>query len=167
MKQPVSRRIGAILPTMSAFYAAVTNPALNAARRRQDVCDFFAGNPQEMPLPEYVATLHRWIEPQDKDWFGYKLADRRAQEAAALSLSAELGLAFSPDDILLSRGASGALLACLEMVVDEGDEVLFISPPWFFYESMIMRFGGVPVRVKTDSPAFDLPLGAIRAALSP
>jgi aspartate aminotransferase len=167
LSQPVSRRIGALLPTMSAFYAAVTNPALNAARRRADVCDFFAGNPQEMPLPEYVTTLHRWIEPQDKDWFGYKLADRRAQEAAATSLSAELGMEFSADDILLSRGASGALMACLEMVVDEGDEVLFISPPWFFYESMIMRFGGVPVRVKAESPEFDLPLEAVRAALSP
>jgi aspartate aminotransferase len=167
MNQPVSRRIGAMLPAMSAFVAAVTNPTLNSARQRPDACDFFAGNPQEMPLPEYLAALHRWIEPQDKDWFGYKQADPRAREAAADSLTSELGMTFSPNDILLSRGASGALLACLEMLVDDGDEVIFISPPWFFYESMIMRYGGVPVRVSAEAPEFDLPLGEIHAALSP
>jgi aspartate aminotransferase len=156
-----------MLSTMAPFVAAVMNPVLNAARQRPDASDFLAGNPQEMPLPEYVAALHRWIEPQDKDWFGYKMADRRAQEAAAASLSAELGMDFSPGDILLSRGASGALMACLEMVVDPGDEVLFISPPWFFYESMIMRAGGEPVRVTAEPPGFDLPLEAIRAAVTP
>jgi aspartate aminotransferase len=155
-----------MLPAMAPFVAAVRNPVLNAARLRPDACDFFAGNPQEMALPEYVAALHRWIEPRDKDWFGYKMADRRAQEAAAQSLAAELGIDFAADDILLSRGASGALMAALEMVVDPGDEVVFISPPWFFYESMIMRAGGEPVRVRAEPPEFDLPLEAIRSALS-
>src|SRR5258708_17439208 len=95
------------------------------------------------------------------------MADRRAQEVAAESLSRELGVRFSPDDILLSRGAAGGLMACLEMLVDAGDEVIFISPPWFFYESMILRVGGVPVRVKSEAPAFDLPLDAIRGAVTP
>jgi aspartate aminotransferase len=155
-----------MLPAMAPFVAAVRNPVLSAARLRPDACDFFAGNPQEMALPEYVAALHRWIEPQDKDWFGYKMADRKAQEAAAQSLSAELGIDFAADDILLSRGASGALMTALEMLVDPGDEVVFISPPWFFYESMIMRAGGEPVRVRAEPPEFDLPLEAIGSALS-
>lgn len=166
MNQAVSQRVGAMLPAMAAFVSAMRNPVLAEARTRADACDFLAGNPQELPLPEYVATLHRWIEPQDKDWFGYKMADRRAQEFAAESLSKELGIEFSPDDILLSRGAAGGLMACLEMLVDAGDEVIFISPPWFFYESMILRVGGVPVRVKSEAPAFDLPLDRIKAAIT-
>ncbi len=167
MNQAVSERVGAVLPAMASFMSAMRNPVLAQARLRGDACDFLAGNPQELALPEYVATLHRWTEPQDKDWFGYKMADRRAQEVAAESLSRELGVRFSPDDILLSRGAAGGLMACLEMLVDAGDEVIFISPPWFFYESMILRVGGVPVRVKSEPPSFDLPLDAIKAAVSP
>src|SRR5258708_3225606 len=167
MNQAVSQRVGNMMPAMSAFVSAMRNPILAEARTRPDACDFLAGNPQELALPEYVDTLHRWIEPRDKDWFGYKMADRRAQEVAAESLSRELGMEFSPDDVLLSRGASGGLMACLEMLVDAGDEVIFISPPWFFYESMILRVGRIPVRVKSEAPAFDLPLEAIRGAVTP
>jgi aspartate aminotransferase len=45
--------------------------------------------------------------------------------------------------------------------------VVFLSPPWFFYESMIAFARGVPVRVKVDLESFDLDVDAIAAALSP
>src|SRR5258708_5796148 len=167
MNQAVSQRVGNMMPAMSAFVSAMRNPILAEARTRPDACDFLAGNPQELALPEYVDTLHRWIEPRDKDWFGYKMADRRAQEVAAQSPSREVGMEVSPHHVLLSPGAAGGLMACLEMLVDAGDEVIFISPPWFFYESMILRVGGIPVRVKSEAPAFDLPLEAIRGAVTP
>ena len=47
------------------------------------VCDFVAGNPQEMALPEFVESLQRWTVPQDKDWYAYKFNEPYAQEAAA------------------------------------------------------------------------------------
>src|SRR5260370_37930658 len=77
MNQAVSQRVGNMLPAMAAFVSAMRNPILAEARTRPEACDFLAGNPQELALPEYVATLHRWIDPQDKDWFGYTMADRR------------------------------------------------------------------------------------------
>ena len=43
-----------------------------------------------------------------------------------------------------------------------GDEVIFLSPPWFFYELLILAAGGEPVRVELDPPAFDLDLGRHR-----
>ena len=38
----------------------------------------------------------------------------------------------------------------LSAVTDPGDEVIFISPPWFFYEALIAGLGDVPVRVGND-----------------
>jgi aspartate aminotransferase len=52
-------------------------------------------------------------------------------------------------------------------VVHPGEDVIFNSPPWFFYESMIYNAGGVPVRVKIDMETFDLDLAAIEAAITP
>jgi aspartate aminotransferase len=52
-------------------------------------------------------------------------------------------------------------------VLDPGDEVVFISPPWFFYEAFILGSGGIPVRAKIDPSTFDLDVDAIAAALSP
>ena len=55
----------------------------------------------------------------------------------------------------------------LHTVVDPGDEVVFISPPWFFYKAMILASGVTPIRVRLAPPAFDLDIDAIVAALGP
>jgi aspartate aminotransferase len=131
------------------------------------MCDFAAGTPQEMASRQYVDALKRSAEPLSADWYGYKMAHGPAQQAAAAGLSAELGLAFHPDDILLTRGAHGALGAALSAVVDPGDEVIFVSPPWFFYEAMILGIGAIPIKTRLSPPAFDLDPDAIVAAITP
>jgi len=129
--------------------------------------NFIAGNPQELASPEYVRTLQRWAEPKDKDWFGYKMPHRPALAAAAEGLSKELGLSFGVDDIVLTRGAHGGLAAALNVVVDPGDEVIFTSPPWFFYEALILGARGKPVKVRVKARGFDLDVDAIAAAITP
>ena len=44
------------------------------------------GNPHDMPLSAYVEALHRAVEPQNKDWFGYKMSESAAQKMIAASL---------------------------------------------------------------------------------
>ncbi len=67
-------------------------------------CDFVAGNPQEIALPEYVESLQRWTVPQDKDWYAYKFNEPYAQEAAAAGLRERRGVPFEADDILVTDG---------------------------------------------------------------
>ena len=38
----------------------------------------------------------------------------------------------------MTNGAFAALAVALGAIVDPGDEVIFISPPWFFYEALIL-----------------------------
>ena len=52
------------------------------------VANFAVGNPQEMPLPGYVAALRRHLEPQGADWFAYKLSEPKSQAAVARTRSA-------------------------------------------------------------------------------
>src|SRR5206468_5201906 len=59
------------------------------------------------------------------------------------------------------------IAASLRAVVDPGDEVVFLSPPWFFYELLIGAAGGTPVRVRLEPPNFDLDPDAIAAAITP
>ena len=75
-------------------------------------------------------------------------------------------VAFKPEDIFLTTGAFSAIAVKLNAILDPGDEVIFISPPWFFYEAMILAAQGVPVRVKVGAD-FDLDLGVIDAAFPP
>ena len=163
--QAASARSAAVLRAVEAFREAIQHPALSRLATDPGACNFLAGNPQELASKEYVELLQRWAVPADKSWFGYKGPDETAMRAAAEGLSAELDMVFDPADIVLTRGASGALAASLAAVVDVGDEVIFVSPPWFFYEADILGAGAVPVRVRMDEQSFDLDLGAIEAAI--
>ena len=131
------------------------------------LCDFVAGNPHDPPLPEIVDALQRHAVPLSKDHFAYMQNNVDSQRVAAEALSAEHGIDYDPLDLTLTPGTFGALSVVLRALVDDGDEVIFVSPPWFFYEAMIMESGGTPVRVVSEAPEFDLPIEAIERAITP
>jgi aspartate aminotransferase len=164
--QIVSRRIAAIhAATPVLEFLTASSQALR--QHKPGVANFLLGNPQQMPLPGFVDALRHWSVPQDKDWFAYKINSLEAQAAVATNLHKRRNVPFDPDDIFLTNGATGGLCITLGAVVDPGDEVVFISPPWFFYEAFILGSGGVPVRAKIDPTTFDLDIDAIAAAFSP
>jgi len=132
-----------------------------------DVANFAVGNPQETPIPAYVDALARHVQPQNKDWFAYKLSEPESQRIVAETLTRRTGLAWDPDDVAMTNGGFGAIAVALRTLVEPGDEVIFLSPPWFFYEFLILAAGGEPVRVKLSPPAFDLDLAGIEAAITP
>lgn len=163
----VSARTMRSSEALAPFVDVIMDPDLAALMADPEVCDFLAGNPEEAALPGYVETLQKWSVAEDRSWFAYNFGDARASAAAAQGLATELGIAFEPEDILLTRGAHGALASALAMVVDPGDEVLFVSPPWFFYEVLILHAGATPVRVRCDIQTWDLDVDAIERALTP
>lgn len=165
VEQVVARQVEAVQRALRPFLAAVTQSPAQGARPM--IADFVAGNPQEPTLPGFVEALQRWSIPTSTDWFAYRLMHEPARQAAAASLTTELGVGFAAQDVFLTRGAGGAVALALSTVIDPGDEVVFLSPPWFFYEAMILASGATPVRVRLEPPAFDLDVDAIVAALGP
>lgn len=129
-------------------------------------CDFVAGNPQEMVLPEFVESLQRWTVPQDKDWYAYKFNEPYAQEAAAAGLRERRGVPFEAEDVLVTDGAFAGLNLCIRTVTDPDDEVIFLTPPWFFYEAIILGGDARPVRVGVDYRTWDLDIDAIGRAIT-
>ena len=129
--------------------------------------DFVAGNPQELAQPAFVESIQRWAVPQDEHWYAYKFNEPYAQGAAASGLRDRRGIPFEAADIFLTDGAFAALLLCIRTVADPGDEVLFLSPPWFFYEALIVGGGAEPVKVRVDMDTWDPDLDAIAAAITP
>jgi len=138
------------------------------AKRQGDpgICDFVFGNPHEMPLGGVVEAIRHHAIPQNKDWFAYTVQVRDAARKVAGALTDRCGLSFEADDIRFATGTFGALAASLRAVTDPGDEVIFLSPPWFFYESMIAVLGATPVRVVLQAPHFDLDAEAIARAIT-
>ncbi len=155
----------AMLDSIAPFLTLFNGP-LAGALERPGISNFAFGNPNEMPLPGYVAALHRAIDPQRPDWFAYKMSEPKSQAAVARSLTKRTGLDWDPADVAMTHGGFGALAVAFQTIVEPDDEVIFLSPPWFFYEILILAAGGVPVRVPLSPPSFDLDLPAIDDAIT-
>lgn len=67
----------------------------------------------------------------------------------------------------MTNGATGAHLVIMNALIGPEDEVIINSPPWFFYEGMILNSGGKPVAVNVNPTTFDLDLDAIKRAITP
>src|SRR5579871_4695389 len=132
-----------------------------------EACDFLAGNPQEPALPQYVAALRRAAQPDTPSYYAYGPPWTPAIAAVSKALSERLDLWLDPQDVFLTRGASSGLGLVLRLVLEPGDEVVMMSPPWFFYESFVLAEGGVPVKVPLRGELFDLDLEGIAAAITP
>jgi aspartate aminotransferase len=161
-----STAVGQMLKYLEPVLAQVSDLALERRATQPDACDFRFGNPQEMPLPQIQQAITRWAAPKNKDWFAYKFNDPQAVKAAVESLRKRVGIPFEQDDIAMTTGAFGALASTMRAILDPGDEVVYLSPPWFFYVPMILSNGAKAVRVDFAPPRFELPVDAIEAAIT-
>jgi aspartate aminotransferase len=162
----VVRRVDRLRASIEPFMRFFEGP-IWTRRDEPNLANFAVGNPQEMPLPGYVAALTAALAPRDKDWFAYKMSEPAARTAVARTLSARTGLDWDADDVHMTNGGFAALAVTFRAILAEGDEVVFLSPPWFFYELLVLAAGGEPVRVRLSPPAFDLDVAAIEAAITP
>lgn len=160
-------RTQAVRRASAGFTEFFSDPLCSRRLASPGACDFVFGNPQEMPLPGVVDAIREASIPQQPHWFAYKQSEAAPRQAVAASLLARLGLPVNPEDVLLTKGASAALAVVLQTVLGAGDEVIYVTPPWFFYEAMIIAAGGVPIAVSCDRTTFDLDVDAISAAVSP
>ncbi|HYK97335.1 MAG TPA: aminotransferase class I/II-fold pyridoxal phosphate-dependent enzyme [Candidatus Acidoferrales bacterium] len=131
------------------------------------IADFVAGNPQEMPIAGFAETLMKWTKPTSKDHFAYKQSLPEARQAVRDALARGYDTRVELDDIFMTTGAFGALSVSIRSLCDEGDEVIYLSPPWFFYRGMIRINGAIPVRVSVDPTDWDIPIDKVAAAITP
>jgi len=161
-----SAAVGEMVRYLEPVLAQVSDLALERRARQPDACDFRFGNPQEMPLPQIQQAVTKWAAPKNKDWFAYKFNDPDAVKVAVESLRKRVGIEFEPADIAMTTGAFGALASTLRAILDPGDEVIYLSPPWFFYVPMIISNGAKAVRIDFTPPRFELPVDAIERAIT-
>lgn len=164
---PYARKLQTIMEGIAPVLKVAIDPAIVALAADPETIDLRLGDPHEMPLPGLVAAIQAATVPERVDWFAYQTSEPEARTVVAASLRATRGLPFEEEDIFMTTGAFGALAVLLNLLCDPGDEVIYISPPWFFYEAMIQNAGGAPVPVPMRPDDFDLDLDAIGAALSP
>jgi aspartate aminotransferase len=163
----VSEQLRRSMEALGPFLGWASDPELFEALARPEVCDFVFGNPHDLAPSEYVEAIQRAAVPKDPRHYAYTQNDPAAREAIAADLRDRFKIAFESEDVYLTNGNFTGLSLLLRSLADPGDEAIFVSPPWFFYESLIVGAGVAPVRVRADRETFDLDLDAIADAISP
>ena len=122
------------------------------------------GEPEfDTPLPIRQAAQQA-LEQSDTH---YPPNNGRPELLAALSeFSKKQGLDYTPEEFVVTCGATEALLCALSGVVDVGDEVLVPIPAFGLYESLIGLCRGVYKPVDTEPCGFQLNEQALNAAVS-
>ena len=73
-------------------------------------------------------------------------AGRPSLRAAVAQRASRYGVTVTPERVIVTVGAIGALFGSLMAVIDPGDEILIPDPGWPNYESIVILAGGIPVR---------------------
>ncbi|HEY7477031.1 MAG TPA: aminotransferase class I/II-fold pyridoxal phosphate-dependent enzyme [Actinomycetota bacterium] len=167
MTDLISAQLRRSMGALGAFADWAMDPELFEGLARPSVCDFVFGNPHDLASDEYVDAIVRAAKPTGPRHYAYTQNDPAATEAIASGLRDRFAMPFEADDVYLTNGNFTGLSLLLRALTDPGDEVVFVSPPWFFYESLIVGAQCTPVRVFADRTTFDLDLDAIAAALTP
>ena len=141
-------------------------PIWEEHRHKPDIADFAFGNPQEMVVEGFASAITSSTTPRSKNHYAYKFSEVESQRTVANHLLEWRGQTFDPEDIAMTPGAFGAIAIALGALVDVGDEVVYFDPPWFFYRSMILASGAIPINVPVRSDDYDLDLERLAQAIT-
>ena len=87
-------------------------------------------------------------------------------EAISKFEAAAHGLHYSPNEIILTVGATEALFASFCTILNPGDEVIIPTPAFGLYEALVKLQGGVPVFLPTEDSHFQILPEALKAAVT-
>lgn len=91
------------------------------------------------------------------------IEDLRHEVAAFETLR---GMACTPEQVLITVGATGALFTALLGILNPGEEVIIPTPAFPLYATIITVAGGKPVLLDTKADDFQLTESALKNALS-
>lgn len=141
---------------------------LKAQLGADQVFDFTLGNPDLEPPLRFKEALVEVARDQSPGLHRYmpNAGLPETRRALAGHLKSMYLRDFSPEDVVLTCGAAGALNVIFKTLLDPGDEVVVFAPyfpEYFFYAE---NHGGTVIVAETD-PTFQLDLQALEKVLSP
>ncbi|MBE6469422.1 MAG: pyridoxal phosphate-dependent aminotransferase [Coriobacteriaceae bacterium] len=133
------------------------------------VFDFSLGNPS-VPAPAAVReSIERSLaEVPSMALHGYTPAPGlpEARAAVAASLNRRFGTSYEAGNLFMTVGAAASVSCALHALVSPGEEVIVIVPYFPEYRVWIENADAACVEVAADPETFQLPVDAIRAAIT-
>ena len=160
----VNRRIKDIVGSTTL---AITARAKELQAAGHDVVNFAAGEP-DFDTPDLIKQAGIKAIQSGQTKYTPSIGTQDLREAIAAKFLKDNQLVFKPEQIVVSCGAKHSIFNLIQVLVDDGDEVLFQAPYWVSYPEMVKAAGGRSVVIPTDaSTAFKITPTLLNKYLSP
>lgn len=87
------------------------------------------------------------------------------REAIQKKLAEENGIKYNPNEIIVTTGAKDALYMLFQVILNEGDEVIIVSPYWVSYPPQVRLAGGIP-KIISAPENFSFPIDEFEKTIS-
>jgi aspartate aminotransferase len=160
----LAARIALIKPSPTLTIQAKAN-ALKAAGR--DIIGFGAGEP-DFDTPQNIKQAA--VRALDAGFTKYTPVGGidELKDAVIAKLKRDNGLTYKRSEIVISCGAKHAIFNVVQVMFEEGDEILIPSPYWVSYTDIVYLSGAKPVVITTNAgDGFKLQPSQLEAAITP
>ncbi|NOX97634.1 MAG: pyridoxal phosphate-dependent aminotransferase [Nitrospirae bacterium] len=127
---------------------AITAKAKAMKAQGIDIIGFGAGEP-DFDTPEHIKEEARKALQEGFTKYTPVSGIEPLKKAICKKLKKDNGLNYDPAQIIVSCGAKHSLYNAIQIICEEGDEVILPSPYWVSYPEQIKLSGARPVIVET------------------
>ncbi|MDR3274668.1 MAG: pyridoxal phosphate-dependent aminotransferase [Endomicrobium sp.] len=159
----ISKRVNSIKPSPTL---AIDAKAKALKQQSIDIVNFGVGEPDfNTPVNIKEAAILAINENFTK--YCPVSGTLEIKNAIINKLKRDNGIAYSPEEIIVSNGAKHSLYNLFQSIIDDGDEVIILAPYWVSYPDMVILAGGKPVIIQTnDKINFKVTPAAIEKTLT-
>ena len=127
---------------------ALTSKANEMRQNGEDVIILTVGEP-DFDTPQYIKNAAK--KAIDDGHTKYTSVDGTIELKSAVinKFKKENNLSYEMDEIIVSAGCKQSIFNLLQVIIDEGDEVIIPQPYWVSYADMVIYSGGRPVLLET------------------
>lgn len=121
-----------------------------------DVISFAAGEP-DFDTPTTIVESAKQALEKGMTRYPPTPGLNELRKAISEKFRRDSGLEYSPQETIVSTGGKQVIYNALQVLIDEGDEVLLLAPFWMTYETQVQLAGGKPIIVQSNASSGFVP----------
>ncbi len=128
---------------------ALTSKANEMRQSGEDVLVLTVGEP-DFDTPQYIKDAA--IQAINEGLTKYTAVDGTIELKKAIisKFKNENNLDYNADEIIVSAGCKQSIFNLLQVLIQDGDEVIIPQPYWVSYSDMVVYSGGIPIMLETN-----------------
>ena len=140
---------------------SLTSKANEMRALGEDIIVLTVGEP-DFDTPQYIKKAGQEAIESGKTKYTSVDGVAELKDAIVNKFKKENNLIFNSDEVIVSAGCKQSIFNLLQVIIDNGDEVLIPEPYWVSYADMVVYAGGKPILIESSyENNFDLDIELI------